>query len=100
MVVAVECALLALALIWAWRRRRPGDAGRLAGFVALFALRVAVMLPLYLAGEVALLGVAKIGLGWPAYLLAVVVMGWLLATGRTPQTDDGTGARTTPGALP
>ena len=66
----------------------------------LAALRVAVMLPLYLAGEVALLGVAKIGLGWPAYLLAIVVMGWLLATGRTPQTDDGAGARTGSGAPP
>ncbi|MFB9732759.1 MULTISPECIES: DUF3159 domain-containing protein [Ornithinimicrobium] len=87
----------------AWRRDRGlvRVASRLTWvLVALFALRVAVMLPLYLAGEVALLGVAKIGLGWPAYLLAVVVMGWLLATGRTPQTDDGTGARTTPGALP
>ena len=57
--------------------------------VALFALRVAIMLPLYLAGEVAWLGVAKIGLGWPAYLLAIVVMGLLLATGHTAQTDDG-----------
>ncbi|GAA5162302.1 DUF3159 domain-containing protein [Ornithinimicrobium tianjinense] len=57
--------------------------------VALFALRVAIMLPLYLAGEVAWLGVAKIGLGWPAYLLAIVVMGVLLATGHTAQTADG-----------
>lgn len=57
--------------------------------VALFALRVAVMLPLYLAGEVAWLGVAKIALGWPAYLLAIVVMGLLLAAGSTRQTADG-----------
>lgn len=59
--------------------------------VALFALRVAIMLPLYLAGEVAWLGVAKIALGWPAYLLAIVVMGMMLATGHTRQTDDGGG---------
>lgn len=57
--------------------------------VGLFVLRVAIMLPLYLAGQVAWLGVAKIALGWPAYLLAVVVMGWMLAVGRTAQTDDG-----------
>lgn len=57
--------------------------------VALFVIRVAIMLPLYLAGEVAWLGVAKIGLGWPAYLLAIVVMATMLATGRTRQTDDG-----------
>ena len=54
----------------------------------LFVIRVAIMLPLYLAGEVAWLGVTKIALGWPAYLLAVVAMGAMLATGRTPQTDD------------
>jgi len=53
--------------------------------VALFTVRVAIMLPLYLAGEVAWLGVAKVALGWPAYLLAVVVMGGLLAAGHTPQ---------------
>ncbi|NLG21333.1 MAG: DUF3159 domain-containing protein [Actinomycetales bacterium] len=55
--------------------------------VALFALRVGLMLPLYLAGEVAWLGVAKIALGWPAYLVAIVVMGLMLATGRTPVTE-------------
>lgn len=59
--------------------------------VALFGVRVAIMLPLYLAGEVAWLGVAKIALGWPAYLLAIVVMGMILAKGRTAQTDDGGG---------
>lgn len=57
--------------------------------VVLFVVRVAIMLPLYLAGEVGWLGVAKVGLGWPAYLLAIVVMGWLLAVGRTAQTADG-----------
>ncbi|WP_130013986.1 DUF3159 domain-containing protein [Serinicoccus sediminis] len=71
----------------AWRRD-PGLVAVCARLtwvlVALFALRVAVMLPLYLAGEVAWLGVTKIALSWPAYLLAVVVMGWMLATGRTP----------------
>lgn len=56
--------------------------------VALFGLRVTIMLPLYLASEVAWLGVAKIALGWPAYLLAIVVMGMMLAAGRTAQTDD------------
>ncbi|WP_151526815.1 DUF3159 domain-containing protein [Serinicoccus kebangsaanensis] len=76
----------------AWRRDRGLVAvcARLTWvLVALFALRVAIMLPLYLAGEVAWLGVAKIALSWPAYLLAVVVMGWMLATGRTaPEPQD------------
>jgi hypothetical protein len=75
----------------AWRQDRGlvRVASRLTWvLVALFVVRVAVMLPLYLAGNVALLGVAKIGLGWPAYLLAVVVMGYLLATGHTPHRAD------------
>ncbi|SFI73603.1 hypothetical protein [Albimonas pacifica] len=38
LVVAAECAILALLLAWAWRRRRQGDARRLAVFVALFGL--------------------------------------------------------------
>lgn len=75
----------------AWRRD-PGlvrVCSRLTWvLVALFVLRVAIMLPLYLAGEVAWLGIAKIALGWPAYLLAVVVMGWLLAVGRTPPAPE------------
>ncbi len=51
---------------------------------ALYAVRVVVMLPLYLAGEVTLLGVAKVVLGWPLYLLAVAAMGAVLLRGRTP----------------
>lgn len=71
----------------AWRRDRQLVAvcSRLTWvLVGLFAIRVAVMLPLYLAGQVAWLGVAKIALGWPLYLGAIVLMGVLLATGHTP----------------
>lgn len=50
----------------------------------LYAVRVVVMLPLYLAGQVGWLGVAKVALGWPLYLLAVAGMGALLLRGRTP----------------
>jgi hypothetical protein len=39
---------------------------------------------MYLAGEVTLLGIAKIVLGWPAYLGAVAVMGLILVRGSTP----------------
>ncbi len=58
--------------------------------VGLYVLRVAVMLPMYLAGEVTLLGIAKIVLGWPAYLGAVALMGLILVRGRTapaPQAE-------------
>lgn len=74
----------------AWRRDRPlvRVCTRLTWIlVALFAVRVAIMLPLYLAEQVAWLGVAKIALGWPAYILAVLAMGLVLARGRTPVQD-------------
>ena len=54
--------------------------------VLLYAVRVVVMFPLYLAGQVTLLGVAKIALGWPAYLVALAVMGTMLVRGKTPLT--------------
>lgn len=53
--------------------------------VVLYAVRVAIMLPLYFAGQVAWLGVAKVALGWPAWVVAVAVMGWMLVRGNTAQ---------------
>ncbi|WP_397333808.1 DUF3159 domain-containing protein [Ornithinimicrobium sp. INDO-MA30-4] len=52
--------------------------------VGLFAVRLVIMLPLYLAGEVAWLGITKIALGWPAYIVAIAIMGFMLSVGRTP----------------
>ena len=40
-------------------------------FVGLFAVRLVVQVPLYLAGEVNALGIAKVALGLPAYALAL-----------------------------
>jgi hypothetical protein len=51
---------------------------------ALYAVRVVVMLPLYLASQVGWLGVTKVALGWPLYLVAVAGMGAVLLKGRTP----------------
>jgi hypothetical protein len=82
----------------AWRRDRGlvSVCQRLTMvLVVLYAVRVVVMLPLYLAGKAAvtsndllvtLLGVAKITLGWPAYLCALAVMGMMLVRGKTPLT--------------
>jgi hypothetical protein len=50
----------------------------------LYAVRVVIMLPLYLAGQVTWLGVTKVVLGWPLYLLAVAAMGAVLLRGHTP----------------
>jgi hypothetical protein len=71
----------------AWRRDRGLVAvcQRLTMvLVVLYAVRVVVMFPMYLAHQVELLGVAKIALGWPAYLCALAVMGMILVRGQTP----------------
>jgi hypothetical protein len=70
-----------------WRRHRGivTVAMRLAWvLIALNVVRLSIMVPLYLAEQVAALGVAKVVLGWPAYLLAVTAMGAVLVRGRTP----------------
>ncbi|MDN5798047.1 MAG: DUF3159 domain-containing protein [Intrasporangium sp.] len=71
-----------------WWRRHPGIvsvACRLAWvLVALNAVRLAIMVPLYLGEQVAALAVAKVALGWPAYLVALTAMGAILVRGRTP----------------
>lgn len=53
--------------------------------VALYAVRLAIMYPLYLAGSVTWLGITKVALGWPLWLAAVAVMGSMLVYGHTPQ---------------
>lgn len=51
-------------------------------------VRVAVQLPVYLFGggdqAVAALGLAKIAMGWPLQIAALVAMVWMLGRGRTP----------------
>jgi hypothetical protein len=47
-------------------------------------LRVAVQYPLYVAGEVAWLGVARLALGWPLTAAALAVIGAILVRGETP----------------
>ncbi len=71
-----------------WWRRHAGIvavAARLGWvLVALNTVRLAVMVPLYFAEQVGALGVAKVALGWPAYLVALTAMGTILLKGRTP----------------
>jgi len=47
-------------------------------------LRVAVQYPLWATDHVALLGTAKVALGWPLYVATFAVMAWLLGRDRTP----------------
>ncbi len=55
---------------------------------ALYAVRAVVMLPLYFADQVTWLGITKVALGWPLYLVAVAAMGAVLLRGRTPLDPD------------
>ncbi len=48
-------------------------------------IKLGVQIPLYLAGNVFWLGIAKVALGWPVYLAALATVGWMLARGRTAQ---------------
>ena len=52
-----------------------------------YTLRFAIQLPLFLAGQVIWLGVAKVVLGWPLLIAALAVMGLMLSKGRTPIED-------------
>jgi hypothetical protein len=48
------------------------------------ALRVIVEYPMYRADAIGALGTAKVVLGWPLQVAALLAMGAVLARGRTP----------------
>lgn len=52
-----------------------------------YVLRFVVQFPLFLAGQVLWLGVAKVVLGWPLLIAALAVIGLMLSKGRTPMED-------------
>jgi Protein of unknown function (DUF3159) len=52
-----------------------------------YVTRFVIQMPLFLAGHVVLLGVAKVLLGWPLLIAALTVMGVMLSKGRTPMED-------------
>ncbi len=63
-----------------WHRdpvRRRADARASWGGVGLFLLRIAVQLPLYLAGAVVALGVARVAMGLPLFAVGIW-LSWLL----------------------
>lgn len=49
-----------------------------------YVTRFAVQMPLFLAGNVVWLAIAKVALGWPLLVAALFVIGLLLSKGRTP----------------
>ena len=54
-----------------------------------YITRFVVQMPLFLGGQVVLLGVSKVVLGWPLLLAALFVIGLMLSKGRTPIEDSG-----------
>ncbi|NYE37935.1 hypothetical protein F4692_003080 [Nocardioides cavernae] len=88
----------------AWHEDKPlvKLCSRLTWLLVLPCLvRVAVQAPIWLAGSsgamdpdtaIAILGVAKLGLGWPLQLAALGGMIWLLSRNRTPVAADPTPA--------
>ncbi|WP_068317293.1 DUF3159 domain-containing protein [Janibacter anophelis] len=56
--------------------------------IAVYAIRVGIMGPLYLADNVAGLTVTKVVLGWPLWAGAVAIMGAMLVKGHTPIDPD------------
>jgi uncharacterized protein DUF3159 len=52
-----------------------------------YITRFVIQLPLYLAGQVVLLGIAKVVLGWPMLIASLTVIGFMLSKGKTPMED-------------
>jgi Protein of unknown function (DUF3159) len=61
-------------------------------WVGVFALRLAVQLPLYLAGAVLALGIAKTAMGLPIFLVAIW-LSYLVLRGEGEPRGEGSGAR-------
>ncbi|HEY6811490.1 MAG TPA: DUF3159 domain-containing protein [Propionibacteriaceae bacterium] len=52
-----------------------------------YVARFVVQLPLFLAGQVVLLAIAKVILGWPMLIAALAVIGLMLSKGQTPMEN-------------
>jgi len=52
-----------------------------------YVARFVIQLPLFLAGQVVLLGIAKVVLGWPMLIAALAVIGLMLSKGKTPMEE-------------
>ena len=57
-------------------------------FAAPCIIRVVVEYPLWAGDHIALLGTAKIFLGWPLQLVAFMAMAWLLGRNKTPAVPE------------
>lgn len=70
---------------WAKDRGLVRMTSKLTAVLAVpYVLRFVVQLPLFLSGQVAWLGVAKVVLGWPLLVAVLAAIGLMLSRGRTP----------------
>lgn len=75
---------------WAKDRGLVNMTTKLTAVLAVpYITRFVVQMPLFLAGQVVLLGVSKVVLGWPLLLAALFVIGLMLSKGRTPIENSG-----------
>jgi Protein of unknown function (DUF3159) len=65
-----------------------------------YITRFVIQMPLFLAGHVVLLGVAKVVLGWPLLIGALTVMGLMLSKGKTPMEESSLAHREATSARP
>lgn len=61
-------------------------------FAAPCIIRVLVQYPLWAGDHIALLGTAKVALGWPLQIASFAAMAWLLSRNRTPIEPEATTA--------
>ena len=54
-----------------------------------YTARFIIQFPLFLAGQVVWLAVAKVALGWPLLVAALAVIGVMLSKGKTPMEGSG-----------
>jgi uncharacterized membrane protein YjgN (DUF898 family) len=52
-----------------------------------YVTRFVIQMPLFLSGQVVLLGISKVALGWPLLIAALFVIGLMLSKGKTPMED-------------
>ena len=52
-----------------------------------YVTRFIIQMPLFLSGQVVLLGISKVVLGWPLLIAALFVIGLMLSKGKTPMEE-------------
>lgn len=52
-----------------------------------YVTRFVIQMPLFLSGQVVLLGISKVVFGWPLLIAALFVIGLMLSKGKTPMED-------------